>query len=64
MTEVLPALPVWNIFLERPPSPRPVEETNRQFVAARQLSSHQIAISHWDGERDPWLEHEDPYLLQ
>ena len=59
MTEVLPALR--NLFLEGLPSLGPVEETIRQFVAARQLSSHQIAISDWDGERDPWLEHEDTY---
>jgi hypothetical protein len=57
MMEVLPALR--KLFLERLPSPGPVEETIRQFVAARQLSSHQITISYWDGEGDPWLEHED-----
>jgi hypothetical protein len=59
MTEVLPALQ--NLFVEGLPSLGPFEETIRQFIAARQLSSHQIAISDWDGERDPWLEHEDTY---
>ena len=59
MTEVLPALR--NLFLEGMPSPGPVEETIRQFVATRQLSSHQIAISYWDGDRDPWLGHEDTF---
>ena len=50
VTEVLPALR--NLFFESIPSPRPVEEISRQFVAARRLSGHQIAISYWDVERD------------
>ena len=53
-TEVLPALR--NLFLPRLPSPGLFGEIVRQFVAARQLSSHQIAISYWDGEFDEWLE--------
>jgi hypothetical protein len=60
MTEALPALR--NLFLERMPSPGPVEEITRHFVVARQLSSHQIAISYWDVERDKidkMLDHED-----
>jgi F-box-like len=59
-TEVLPALR--NLFLERIPSPGPVEEISRQFVAARQLSSHQIAIFYWDVKRDKtdkMFDHED-----
>jgi hypothetical protein len=43
MAEVLPALQ--NLLLEKLSSPEPVEETVRQFVAARQLSSHRIAHS-------------------
>jgi hypothetical protein len=44
-TEVLPALQ--NIFLEGFKSLGPVEEGIRQFVAARQFSSHPVAISLW-----------------
>ena len=61
MTEVLPALQI--LFLEKLPSPGPVEEGIRQFVAALQLSGHQIAVSYWDGERDPWLEYEDSLVI-
>ena len=61
--EVLPALR--NFFLERIPSPaEPFEEITRdwQFVAAGQLSRHQIAVSYWDVERDKvdkLFDHED-----
>ena len=67
--EVLPALR--NIFLERLSSPvrgtwlprrqPPVEETIRQFVAARQLSGYQIAISYWDGKCGPWFNIADTF---
>ena len=64
MTEVLPALRI--IFLERLSSPDsrrqpPVEETIRQFVAARQLSSYYIAISYWDGKCGPWFNIADTF---
>ena len=45
---VLPALQT--LFLTETPSQRPVREGIRQFVAARQLAGHPIAVSHWDGE--------------
>lgn len=58
MHEVLPTMR--NVFLERLPSPGPVEETIRNLFAARQLSGHQMTISYWDRESDPWLlQHED-----
>jgi hypothetical protein len=44
-TEVLPALET--LFLETLPS-GPVQDTIGQFVAARQLSDHPIAVSRWD----------------
>ena len=59
MTELLPALQ--NLFSEKLlPSPGPVEGSTRQFTAAHQPSGHRIAVSYWDGERNSWLEHEDP----
>lgn len=45
-TEVLPALR--SLFLEQCHPPRPVQEAFEKFVAARQLSGHPVAISHWD----------------
>jgi hypothetical protein len=53
MIEVLPSLQ--DLFLGEI---RYIGQPFRKFVAARQLSGHQIAISHWDGERGPWLEYE------
>ena len=50
-TEVLPALQ--NIFLEGLDSSGPVEEGIGQFVAARQVAGHPIAISSWtNSEQD------------
>ena len=50
-TEALPHLQ--NIFLEKLESLGPVQEGILQFVAARQVTSHPIAISRWDDpERD------------
>jgi hypothetical protein len=50
-TEVLPALQ--NIFLEGLDSSGPVEEGIGQFVAARQVAGHPIAISPWtNSEQD------------
>jgi len=54
-TEVLPSLQ--NIFLERPEPSEPsgvFQEAIGQFVAARQLSGHPIAISDWD--KEPYFE--------
>jgi hypothetical protein len=48
MTEVLPKLQ--NIFLEEPRPSGPVHEAIEQFVAARRLSGHTIADSHWERE--------------
>jgi hypothetical protein len=49
VTEVLPALQ--SLFLESDPSEdwRLVEESFGQFVSARQLAGHPIAVSHWEG---------------
>ena len=44
--EVLPALR--GIFLEEPFPSGPVQETIGQFVAARQLAGHPIAVSLWE----------------
>ena len=49
VTEVLPALQT--IFLYTHTS-GPVQEAIEQFVAARQLASHPITISHWDSHKD------------
>lgn len=58
-TEVLPSLE--NIFLEGLESSEPVQEGIRQFVAARQVTGHPIAVTCWerheedsdDGDCDP-----------
>jgi hypothetical protein len=49
-TEVLPALQ--SLFLEELHPLGPVQEAIGQFVDARQLSSHPIAVSQWDREED------------
>jgi hypothetical protein len=46
MTEVLPSLQ--NIFVEELEESGPVSENIGQFVVARRLSGHPIAISNWD----------------
>jgi len=46
ITEVLPNMQ--HIFVEELEPSGPFQENIRQFVAARQLSSHSIAISVWD----------------
>jgi hypothetical protein len=50
VTEVLPALET--LFLEEPlsQSPEPVQDAIGQFVAARQLAGHPIAVSLWKRE--------------
>ena len=45
-TELLPALQ--NIFLEELEPLEPIQEAIGQFVAARQVTSHPIAVSRWD----------------
>jgi hypothetical protein len=55
--DVLPALQT--LFLTETPSLRPVRKGIRQFVAARQLASHPIAVSRWDGEYYDSDEEED-----
>jgi hypothetical protein len=50
MTEVLPALQ--NIFLEGLRPSGLVQEGIRQFVAAREVTSHPIAVSPWDRRQD------------
>jgi hypothetical protein len=46
VTEVLPALQT--LFLEETLPPGPVREAIGRFVAARQLTSHPIALSSWE----------------
>ena len=48
ITEVLPSLQ--NIFVEEPEQSGPFQENIEQFVAARQLSDHPIAISVWNDD--------------
>ena len=43
--EVLPYLQ--NLFLNKTPQTRPVQEGVGQFIAARQLAGHSIAVSRW-----------------
>jgi hypothetical protein len=50
VTEVLPVLQ--NVFLEEPESLGPAQEAIRQFVAARQLSGHPVAIHRWEIMRE------------
>jgi len=45
VTEVLPTL--HSLFLEEPLPSGPVREIIGQFVAARQLAGHPIAVSRW-----------------
>jgi len=49
-TEVLPALQ--NVLLEGFKPSEPVEEGIAQFVSARQLTNHPIAVSLWDRSTD------------
>ena len=49
VTDVLPALK--NLFLEEPLPSGPVQERIGQFVAARQLAGHPIAVSRWEAEK-------------
>ena len=49
-TYVLPALEC--IFLEELQPSGPVQEAFGQFIAARQLSGHPVAVSHWDRRGD------------
>jgi hypothetical protein len=46
MTEVLPTLQ--NIFLQGLEPSGPVQEGIGQFVATRQVTTHPVAVSHWD----------------
>ena len=46
VTEVLPALQT--LFLDDPHPSGLVQEAIEQFVAARQLAGHPIAVSHWE----------------
>ena len=46
VTEVLPALQT--LLLEETPLSEPVQENIGQFVSARQLSGHPIAVSRWE----------------
>jgi hypothetical protein len=50
VTKVLPALRT--LFLEEPSPSGPVQGAIEQFIAARQLASRPIAVSHWDRKRD------------
>jgi hypothetical protein len=50
VTEVLPALQ--SLFLEKPLPSGSVQEAIDQFVAARQLADHPIAVYRWEREKD------------
>ncbi|KAI0273170.1 hypothetical protein BGY98DRAFT_125274 [Russula aff. rugulosa BPL654] len=57
ITEVLPSLQ--NIFVEKLGPSGPFQEKIGQFIAARQLSNHPIAISDWDKNSGyPWTLYE------
>ena len=47
VTEALPALRT--LFLREALTSGPIQEAVEQFVTARQLSSHPITVSYWDG---------------
>ena len=49
MAEVLPTLQ--NIFLEELQPSGTVQEGIQQFIATRQVTSHPIAVSHWDDSK-------------
>jgi len=55
VVEILPALQ--GLFLEEVNPARPVQEAIGQFVAARQLSGHPIAVAQWD--KDEWWKVDD-----
>ena len=60
VTEVLPALQT--LFLDDPHPSGLVQEAIEQFVAARQLAGHPIAVSHWErqyGDDEEGEEEED-----
>lgn len=57
VTEVFPTLQ--NIFLEELHLSGTVQEAVGQFVAARQLVNHPIAVSHWDSKREEEFEDDD-----
>jgi hypothetical protein len=50
VTEVLPALQT--LFLGDPHPSGPVQEVIGQFVGARQLAGHPIAVSHWEEDEE------------
>jgi hypothetical protein len=50
-TEVLPALE--NIFLEGFQTSGPLHEGIENFVAARRLTIHPVAVFRWDGDPNP-----------
>jgi hypothetical protein len=54
VTEALPALQ--SLFLEETLQSESVQEGIRQFVDARQLTSHPVNVSRWRGRRTNWLE--------
>ena len=53
-TEVLPTLKT--LFLEEPLPTGAVEEATGPFIAARQLSSHPVAVSRWERKMNKWDE--------
>ena len=59
VTEVLPALQT--LFLEKIPPVESIQEPVEQFVAARQLAGHPIAISPWKCTKDVCEETDDGY---
>ena len=60
-TEILPSLQ--NIFVEGLELPGSFQESIRQFINARQLSDHPIAISDWNRDTNPGLNPINPLLM-
>ena len=61
-TEVLPTLQ--NIFLEGFQPSEPVQEGIAQFISARQLTNHPVAISIWDRDLVRNMSSDNPSLSQ
>ena len=57
VTEVLPVLQT--LFLEKGLPLETIQEAIGQFVAARQLAGHPIAVSHWTCTKDVYDETDD-----
>jgi hypothetical protein len=58
VTEVLPALQT--LLFEEPLSSGPDQEAVEEFISARRLASHPVAVSLWEDEDKPeWVCEDD-----